>query len=91
MAEDKCCVRLDAADWDKKEIEWKDNPFYKAKYRTIFHIPLNIGSVMPGLKNLFFDKFKGSRKLGTSIDKGDRTASHQIQVGCAQIGIGPQG
>jgi len=46
MAEEKCCVRLDAADWDKKEIEWEDKPFYKAKYRTIFHIPLNIGGVV---------------------------------------------
>lgn len=46
MSEEKCCPRLNAEDWDRKEMEWNNKLFYRTKYRSIFHIPLNIGSVV---------------------------------------------
>ena len=45
-SQEKCCPRLEAGDWDKQRVEWRDKTFYKTKYRTLFHIPLNIGSVL---------------------------------------------
>jgi len=41
-----CCPRFDAKQWKDKEITWKDKLFVKARIRSVFHIPLNIGSVM---------------------------------------------
>jgi len=45
VAEGECCPRLNEADWDKKEMEWRGKPFYRTKYWSIFHMPLNIGGV----------------------------------------------
>ena len=45
-AETGCCARLDAAKWDGKEIEWKDKLFLKDHIRAVFHVPINMGSVM---------------------------------------------
>ncbi len=39
----ECCKRLNPAEWDKKEIVWRDKPFYKSRYRAFLHVPLNIG------------------------------------------------
>lgn len=46
MDKEKCCPKLDKGEWDKKEFVWKDKPFYKTKYRSAFHIPLNFGGVV---------------------------------------------
>ncbi len=46
MTEEKCCPRLKKEDWDKKEVEWKEKPFYKTKYHSLFHIPINFGAVV---------------------------------------------
>jgi hypothetical protein len=42
MAEE-CCKILNPAEWDKKEIVWRDKPFYKSHYTAFFHVPLNLG------------------------------------------------
>ena len=41
-----CCPRFDPQPWDEQEIEWENKQFVKDRVRSIFHIPLNFGSVM---------------------------------------------
>ena len=42
-----CCPRFKPEGWDEQELHFKDKLFVKAKTRSIFHIPLNMGSVYP--------------------------------------------
>jgi len=42
-----CCPRFKSEGWDEQELHFKDKLFIKAKTRSIFHIPLNMGSVFP--------------------------------------------
>ena len=46
MTEEKCCPQLVKENWDKKEVQWKEKPFYKTKYHSLFHIPINFGGVV---------------------------------------------
>ena len=41
-----CCPRFDPEPWDEKEVTWTDKPFVRDRVRSLFHIPLNFGSVM---------------------------------------------
>ncbi len=41
-----CCPGFNPDPWDEKEIEWEDKKFVKDRVRSIFHIPINFGSVM---------------------------------------------
>lgn len=40
-----CCPRFKTEGWDEQELHFKDKLFVKAKTRSIFHIPINMGSV----------------------------------------------
>ena len=40
-----CCPRFKSEGWDGQELHFKDKLFVKAKTRSIFHIPINMGSV----------------------------------------------
>lgn len=40
-----CCPRFKAEGWDGQELHFKDKLFLKARTRSIFHIPFNMGSV----------------------------------------------
>lgn len=42
-----CCPRFNPAGWDEQELHFKDKLFVHAKTRSIFHIPINMGSVFP--------------------------------------------
>ena len=42
-----CCPRFKSEGWDEQELHFKDKLFVKANTRSIFHIPLNMGSVFP--------------------------------------------
>lgn len=42
-----CCPRFNTEGWDEQDLHFKDKLFVKAKTRSIFHIPLNMGSVYP--------------------------------------------
>ncbi len=42
-----CCPRFKSEGWDEQELHFKDKLFVKAKTRSIFHIPINMGSVFP--------------------------------------------
>ena len=41
-----CCLRFKTELWDNKEIKFKDKLFLKDHVNSLFHIPLNFGSVM---------------------------------------------
>ncbi len=45
-AETGCCARLDDAQWDERQFEWKDKLFLKDHIRSFLHMPLNYGSVI---------------------------------------------
>lgn len=40
-----CCPRFNPTGWDEQELHFKDKRFVKVKTRSIFHIPINMGSV----------------------------------------------
>jgi hypothetical protein len=42
----ECCPRFNPDPWDGKTIHWADKRFVKDRVTSIFHMPLNFGSVM---------------------------------------------
>lgn len=42
-----CCPRFKPDGWDEQELSFRDKLFVKAKTRSVFHIPINMGSVFP--------------------------------------------
>ena len=61
-----CCPRFNPEGWDEQELHFKDKLFVKAETKSIFHIPLNMGSVF-------------SKKLGT-IEKAQAVDMDQFIV-----------
>ncbi len=47
--EEECCPKFDPKPWEGKVFEWKNKKFVKDKVFTLFHIPLNFGSVITKL------------------------------------------
>jgi hypothetical protein len=45
----ECCPPFDPEAWDGKTIEWNRKKFIKGKVFTLFHIPMNFGSVIKKL------------------------------------------
>lgn len=54
-----CCPRFKPEGWDEQELHFKDKPFVKATTRSLFHVPINMGSV-------FSKTFKEIEKIGAS-------------------------
>ena len=44
---ERCCARFKPKGWDEQRLHFKDKRFVRATTRSIFHIPLNMGSVFP--------------------------------------------
>jgi hypothetical protein len=42
-----CCPRFKLEGWDEQDLHFKDKLFVKATTRSLFHIPLNMGTVYP--------------------------------------------
>lgn len=40
-----CCPRFKPEGWDGQELHFEDKPFWRARTRSVFHIPLNMGPV----------------------------------------------
>jgi hydrolase family protein len=40
-----CCPRFKPEGWDGQELHFKNKPFVKASTVSLFHVPLNMGSV----------------------------------------------
>jgi len=50
---DECCKRLSLEEWDKKEIVWRDKPFYKDRYWSFIHVPIGFGKkIVRGLEKI---------------------------------------
>ncbi|HPB67623.1 MAG TPA: hypothetical protein PLT76_05785 [Candidatus Omnitrophota bacterium] len=49
MEKQTCCPRFDPALWDGKTLEWKDKKFIQDKVFTLFHMPVNFGTVVKGM------------------------------------------
>ncbi len=47
--EEECCPKFDPKPWDGKIIKWKNKKFVKDKVFTLFHMPMNFGSVITRL------------------------------------------
>jgi hypothetical protein len=45
-ANEECCPRFNPKPWDDKVIVWQNKRFVQDRVTSIFHIPLNYGSVM---------------------------------------------
>jgi hypothetical protein len=43
--ETDCCPRFDPAPWEDQELHFKDKLFVRANTLSLFHVPLNMGSV----------------------------------------------
>ena len=43
---EECCPRFNPDPWDKKIITWKNKRFVQDRVTSIFHIPLNYGTIM---------------------------------------------
>lgn len=56
-----CCPRFDPAPWEGQELHLKDKAFVRAKTISLFHIPLNMGSV-------FAATFKAIKDAGAEGD-----------------------
>lgn len=52
-----CCPRFKPNGWDEQQLHFRDKLFVKATTRSIFHIPLNMGTVFP-------EVFKAIEKAG---------------------------
>lgn len=50
-SEEICCTLLKSKNWDDKEHNWKNKPFYKTKYYSLFHMPLTIASAIKKADN----------------------------------------
>ena len=42
-----CCPRFNPEGWDEQDLHFQDKLFVKAKTKSVFHMPINIGSVFP--------------------------------------------
>ncbi|MFA6035524.1 MAG: hydrolase [Candidatus Micrarchaeia archaeon] len=45
-SETGCCPRFEPAPWDEKVVTFKNRLFLRDRVLSVFHIPLNFGSVM---------------------------------------------
>jgi hypothetical protein len=45
-AETGCCARLDPAQWEGRMFEWKDKLVLKDHVRALFHVPINMATVL---------------------------------------------
>ncbi|MDD3487600.1 MAG: hypothetical protein PHF35_04475 [Candidatus Moranbacteria bacterium] len=49
----ECCKILSSQEWDKKQIVWRDKPFHKSRYWSVFHVPVNMGTkIIRGLEEI---------------------------------------
>ena len=40
-----CCPRFDPEGWDGQELHFEEKLFVKAKTKSVFHVPINMGAV----------------------------------------------
>lgn len=45
-----CCAVPDIGGWDRKVVHFSDKPFIRQHTRSVFHVPLNMASVMTAIQ-----------------------------------------
>lgn len=77
MEKEECCPKFNPIPWDEKTFIWKNKKFIKDKVFTIFHIPVNFGSMMTRLmKKIDSAKAKCVDYIGLS----DHTSKWNIDI-----------
>ncbi|MGD8909435.1 MAG: hypothetical protein PVI92_08795 [Chromatiales bacterium] len=46
-----CCPKFNPEGWDEQDLHFVDKLFVKAMTRSLFHIPLNMGTIYPKTSN----------------------------------------
>ncbi len=77
MNKEECCPKFDPKPWDDKILEWKNKRFIKDKVFTIFHIPINFGSVM---KKLMQKIDSANAKCVDSMGLSDHTSKWNMDI-----------
>jgi hypothetical protein len=77
-----CCPRFKPEGWDDQELHFEDKLFVKAGTRSLFHIPLNMGSVYPKTANAIeaVDAFDMEQLIVLSHDTSAWRAEHLFSV-----------
>jgi hypothetical protein len=57
-SETNCCPKFNPKPWDNQTIIWLDKKFVRDSVRSLFHIPLNFGSVV--IRNMKKIDFAGA-------------------------------
>lgn len=65
----ECCKRLLSEEWDRKKIVWRDKPFYRDRYFSFLHVPLNFGKKI--VRNLEKIKEAGLVSEQMVLSRGD--------------------
>ena len=77
-----CCPRFKPEGWDNQELHFENKLFLKTKTRSIFHIPINMGSVFPKT----FDAIEKANAMNAedfivlSYDPSPWTSEHYFSV-----------
>ena len=77
-----CCPRFNTEGWDDQDLHFKDKLFVKAKTRSLFHIPINMGSVFPKTFNAIekADAMDKNDLIVLSYDPSAWTGEHYFSV-----------
>jgi hypothetical protein len=76
-----CCPRFDPSTWEGQELHFKDKPFVRAKTRSVFHIPLNMGSVFASTMKAIQDAHADDQEFAVlSHDLSAWTGEHLFAV-----------
>lgn len=69
VEDEVCCPVFHPEKWDNRILEWNNKRFVKDKVFTLFHIPINFGSVMRGMDSKI-------REAGAEIQEGLGLSDH---------------
>jgi hypothetical protein len=77
-----CCPKFKPEGWDEQELSFQDKRFLKAKTKSIFHIPINMGSVYPKtFEDIMQAKaFSDDNFVVLSYDPSPWTGEHYFSV-----------
>ena len=77
-----CCPRFKPEGWDEQDLHFEDKLFVKATTRSLFHIPLNMGTVYPQITDAIeaVDAFDMEQVIVLSHDPSAWRAEHFFSV-----------
>ena len=77
-----CCPRFNSEGWDEQELHFEDKLFVKAKTKSVFHIPMNMGKVFPSTFGAIEDARAGNEDefIVLSRDPSAWTGEHYFSV-----------